>query len=88
MAIMPHCVVCPWPTTVNVEGVVEFADYDPAWQPPHGPNGETIVGWSNELGVTAPPGVGLFCAAHLPEARQLSQLPAAEAVARLKAAAT
>jgi hypothetical protein len=82
MAIQPHCVTC-W--EVHVAGSVEFADYRAGWREPTGVGGVPIVGWSNELGVTAPPGVGLFCKRHLRRARKLRHLPAAEAVRRLSA---
>lgn len=52
MAIKPHCVVCGFDS--DAAGAVQFADYDSNWRPPY-------VGWSNSLGVTAPPGVRLFC---------------------------
>jgi hypothetical protein len=80
MAIQPHCVAC-W--DVDVAGSVEFADHVPSWRQPTGPEGVPIVGWSNELGVTAPPGIGLFCKRHLRQARRLRHLPAAEAVRQL-----
>jgi hypothetical protein len=85
MAIMPHCVACDFPSGAPVEGEVEFADYDPSWTPPQDPYGNPIPGSSNSLGVTAPPGVGLFCAVHLPEAQRLAHLPAAEALKRMEA---
>lgn len=83
MAIKPHCVVCGYES--DAAGSVEFADYDPGWSPPSRPDGSQIVGWSNELGVTAPTGVGLFCERHLRRARRLRKLPSAEAVRRLEA---
>ena len=73
MAIKPHCVVCGR----DPAGSVTFADYNPGWQEPQ------VLGWSNELGVTAPPGVGLFCARHLWQARLLARMRGADAVARL-----
>jgi hypothetical protein len=76
MAIKPHCVVCGFDG--EAAGSVKFADYDPNWLPP------TYVGWSNALGVTAPPGVGLFCRDHLKQARRLRRLPAEEAVERMR----
>ena len=79
MAIMAHCVVCGYHSDSEIAGWVRFADYDPAWNPP------TALGWSNELGLTESPGVGCFCRDHLEPARELSGLPAAEAVRRLKA---
>lgn len=75
MAIKPHCVVCGFDS--DAVGAVEFADYDPNWQPP------PYVGWSNSLGVTAAPGVGLFCQYHLKHARRLRRLPAEEAVRKM-----
>jgi hypothetical protein len=53
MAIKPHCVVCG--SDSEGMGSVEFADHTGGWQPPTTANGVQIVGWSNELGVTAPP---------------------------------
>ncbi|MGH3675167.1 MAG: hypothetical protein ACRDU5_05415 [Mycobacterium sp.] len=61
-------------------GTVEFADYSVRWQPPTGPGGEPIVGWCNELGVTAPPGVGFFCDTHLERAQALRHMRARQAV--------
>ena len=63
---------------MNVAGSVVFADYVDGWQEP------PTVGWSNSLGVTAPPGVGLFCRDHLRRAKRLRRLPSAEAVERMK----
>ena len=82
---MPHCVVCGFSSGVPVAGSVEFADYSAGWQEPTNAQGQLIIGWSNELGVTAPPGVGLFCERHLRQARRLRRLPAQEAVARMQA---
>ena len=76
VAIKPHCVVCGFDS--DAAGAVEFADYFAGWQPP------PYAGWSNELGVTAPPGVGLFCERHLRQAGALRRLTATEAVDRLK----
>jgi hypothetical protein len=81
MAIKPHCVVCGFES--HAAGSVEFADYRPGWGQPTDPNGSPIIGWSNELGVTAPPGVALFCERHLSRARRLRCLSAAEAVRQL-----
>jgi hypothetical protein len=81
MAIKPHCVVCGFES--DAAGSVEFADYPPGWRAPTGPNGAPIIGWSNDLGVTQPPGVGSFCDRHLPRARRLRRLTAAEAVRQL-----
>jgi hypothetical protein len=72
MAIKPHCVVCGFDS--DAAGSVDFADYNPNWLPP------PTVGWSNQLGVTAPPGVGLFCKRHLKDARRLRRFPAEKAV--------
>jgi hypothetical protein len=81
MAIKPHCVVCGFES--DAAGSVEFADYRRGWEAPTGPHGSAIIGWSNDLGVTAPPGVALFCERHLPRARRLRRLSAAEAVQQL-----
>jgi hypothetical protein len=75
VAIKPHCVVCGFDS--DAAGSVVFADYDPAWVEPTNP------GWSNEFGVTAPPGVVLFCERHLAEAQGLRHLPARAAVGPL-----
>jgi hypothetical protein len=83
MAIKPHCVVCGFDS--DAAGSVQFADYHPGWQAPTGRDGAPIIGWSNQLGVTAPPGVGLFCERHLRPARRLRRLPSAEAVGLLQA---
>jgi hypothetical protein len=80
MAIMPHCVVCGFHSGAEVAGSVEFTDYNRGWQEPT-IDGNPVVGWSNSLGVTAPDGVGLFCAEHLKMARKLRRLPSSEAVA-------
>jgi hypothetical protein len=82
MAIQPHCVVCG-SASLPIDGV-EFADFSPSWGEPRHADGTLIVGWSNELGVTAPPGVGLFCARHIRPARRLKRLTAAEAANRLQ----
>ena len=87
MAIMPHCVVCGFSGGPNVAGSVEFADYVKGWQGPRSSDGAPIIGWSNSLGVTAPPGVGLFCRDHLKRAEKLRRLPAAEAVELLRTGA-
>jgi hypothetical protein len=71
MAIQPHCVAC-W--DVDVAGSVEFDGHRPGWRWQTAADGVPIVGWSNELGVTAPPGVGLFCKCHLRRATP-SSLP-------------
>jgi len=81
---MPHCVVCGFDSGATVAGDVEFADYSDGWRPPTHPNGSPLVGWSNDLGVTAPDGVGLFCARHLKQARRLRHLTAQQAVERLR----
>jgi hypothetical protein len=86
VAIKPHCVVCGFDS--DAAGGVEFADYSPGWREPMASDGSPIIGWSNELGVTAPPGVGLFCERHLRPARRLRRLPAKEAVRRLSAPET
>jgi len=83
MAIKPHCVVCGFDS--DAAGAVEFADYSAGWREATAPDGAPIVGWSNELGVTAPPGVGLFCGRHLGPAHRLRHLPSQEAVRRLRA---
>jgi hypothetical protein len=77
---MPHCVVCGFGAGPIVAGAVEFADHSERWRPPTGPSGEPIIGWCNELGVTAPPGVGLFCDTHLERAKGLRYMAAADAV--------
>ncbi len=77
MAIKPHCVVCGYDS--DAAGSVYFADYSQNWTAP------LVVGWSNELGVTAPPGVGLFCERHLARAERLRHLESGEAVRRLEA---
>jgi hypothetical protein len=77
MAIKPHCVVCGFMS--EPAGSVYFADYSADWAEPGS------LGWSNGLGVTAPPGVGLFCGRHLRQARRLSHLESGEAVRRLAA---
>jgi hypothetical protein len=74
MAIMPHCVVCGFHGRAPVAGSVTFADYSSSWQEP------PYVGWSNSLGVTAPEGIGLFCAEHLKRAEKLRHLSSAQAV--------
>ncbi|OBK45273.1 hypothetical protein A5655_00480 [Mycobacterium sp. 1081908.1] len=61
-----------------------FADYAPDWSDPRAANGSPIVGWSNELGVTAPPGMGLFCRAHLRQARRLRHLSSVAAVETMR----
>jgi hypothetical protein len=87
MAIMPHCVVCGFTGQSNVAGSVKFADYNEGWREPCSVDGYPIVGWSNSLGVTAPPGVGLFCRDHLKRAKKLQRLSAAEAVERIRTGA-
>jgi hypothetical protein len=81
MAIMPHCVVCGFH---KVAGDVRFANYTPGWTPPTDAQGYQIIGWSNELGVTAPDGVGLFCRKHLKRAKRLRRRPSQEAVERMQ----
>ncbi len=78
MAIKPHCVVCGFDS--DAAGSVYCADYPENWTEP------PVLGWSNELGVTAPPGVGLFCERHLAQAERLRHLESREAVRRLEAA--
>lgn len=85
MAIMPHCVVCGFERGYQQVQEVTFADYAPDWAHPRGASGSPIVGWSNELGVTAPPGMGLFCPAHLRRARRLRHLSSAAAVQTMRA---
>ena len=82
MAIQPHCVVCG-SHALPIDDV-KFVDFSPAWGAPRSADGSLIVGWSNELGVTAPPGVGLFCARHIRPARRLKHLTAAGAARRLQ----
>jgi hypothetical protein len=65
-------------------GAVVFSDFSPDWREPVNGEGVPIVGWANQLGVTAPPGVGLFCKRHLSAARRLRRLTALEAVGRLE----
>lgn len=77
MAIKPHCVVCGFMS--DPVGSVRFANYSAGWIEPD------FVGWSNELGVTAPPGVGLFCRRHLRRARWLRHLESEQAVRWLAA---
>lgn len=79
MAIKPHCVICggmPDPA-----GSVCFANYSGDYQGPE----SHFPGWKNEIGVTAPPGVGVFCRRHLRRARRLRHLESREAVSRLAA---
>lgn len=83
MAIMPFCVVCGYSPDAKVAGAVAFADFDDAWRPPS-VGGAEVIGWCNSLGVTAPEGVGLFCAKHLPRARRLRRRTSAEAVAAMR----
>ena len=85
MAIMPHCVVCPFGPDPPVAGFVEFADYCAGWREPTSSTGAPVIGWSNDLGVTAPPGVGLFCEQHLRQAKRLRHLTSTEAVALMQA---
>lgn len=80
MAIMPHCVVCGFERGYQQVEEVTFADYAADWPHPRSADGSLIVGWSNSLGITAPPGVGLFCHAHLKRARRLRHLTSAVAV--------
>ena len=68
MAIKPHCVVCGR----DPAGSVKFTDYRGSYE-------SEMPGWSNELGVTAPDGVGLFCRRHLLPARLLQWLPSVRA---------
>lgn len=85
MAIMPHCVVCGFERGYQQVHDVTFADYSPDWGPPRSADGSLIVGWSNSLGITAPPGVGLFCRTHLRRARRLRRLTSTAAVAMMVA---
>ena len=80
MAIMPHCVVCGFDSDYQPVEEVTFADYLPGWQDPRRADGSLILGWSNSLGITAPPGMGLFCRAHLRRARRLRHLHSNDAV--------
>ena len=80
MAIMPHCVVCGFERGHQQIQEVTFADYAPNWPHPRSVDGSLIVGWSNSLGITAPPGVGLFCRAHYRRARRLRHLTSTAAV--------
>ena len=70
MAIKPHCVVCGR----DPVGSVHFANYRGDYHDPQ------TVGWSNELGVTAPDGVGLFCRRHLLPARILARRSSKDAM--------
>ncbi len=70
MAIKPHCVVCGR----DPVGSVRFADYRGEYRNPE------PVGWCNELGVTAPEGVGLFCRRHLLPARLLARRSSKDAM--------
>jgi hypothetical protein len=69
MAIKPHCVVCGR----DPVGLVRFADY-------HGDRHDPTPGWCNELGVTAPDGIGLFCRRHLLPARLLARRSSRDAM--------
>jgi hypothetical protein len=82
VAIMPHCVACGFDKGFQDIHEVAFANYAPGWIAP------TTLGWSNELGVTAPPGVGLFCDAHLARARRLRHLPSVDAVTVMTSTST
>ena len=82
--MMPHCVVCGFSSGAEVAGSVRFADYNPDIGPPHNAEGYPLLGWTNSLGVTAPEGVGLFCADHLKAAKKLRRLPADEGVELLR----
>ena len=84
MAIMPHCVVCGFERGCQQVEEVTFADYVADWPHPRSANGSPIVGWSNSLGVTAPPGMGLFCRAHLRRARRLRHLTSGAAVEMMR----
>jgi hypothetical protein len=86
VAVMPHCVVCDF-GPADWLGEVQFTDYTIDWRPPTSWDGHPIIGWSNELGITAPGGVGLFCHEHFTRARRLRRLPAAEAVEQMKTGA-
>lgn len=85
MAIMPHCVVCEFESGYQYVEEVTFADYAADWPHPRSADGSLIVGWSNSLGITAPPGMGLFCRAHLTRARRLRHLNSAAAVEMMRA---
>ena len=85
MAIMPHCAVCGFERGYQQVEEVTFADYEADWPHPRSANGSPIVGWSNSLGITAPPGIGLFCSAHVTRARRLRHLPSAAAVEMMRA---
>jgi hypothetical protein len=80
VAIMPHCVVCGFERGYQQVDEVTFADYAPDWPHPRSADGSLIIGWSNSLGITAQPGVGLFCRAHLKRARRLRHLTSTAAV--------
>jgi hypothetical protein len=80
VAIMPHCVVCGFERGYQQVEEVTFADYAADWPHPRSANGSPIIGWSNSLGITAPPGMGLFCRAHLRRARRLRRVTSAAAI--------
>ncbi|HTX29172.1 MAG TPA: hypothetical protein VME19_19375 [Streptosporangiaceae bacterium] len=84
MALKPHCVVCGYYSDSDVAGTVRFANYSETWTYPVSPSGSPELGWANELGVTAPPGVGEFCERHLAQAEQLRHLDSEEAVSRIR----
>ncbi|MEE3065257.1 MAG: hypothetical protein VYA67_15095 [Actinomycetota bacterium] len=87
MAIMPHCVVCGFERGYQEVQEVTFADYAPDWPHPRSADGSPIVGWSNELGITAAPGTGLFCRVHFTRARRLRHLTSTTAVEMMCAGA-
>src|SRR5579872_7431643 len=87
MAVKPVCVICGAEPREHATAYVAFADYlrhrprpEPACGEPAGG-----VGATNELGVAAPPGVGVFCARHRRAARRLRAMSASEAVGVLRA---
>jgi hypothetical protein len=85
MAIMPHCVACGFDKGYQETRPVEFANHPPGAGEPVDEHGNGILGWSNELGVTAPPGVGLFCDRHYRRATQFRHLPSTDAIQILAA---
>jgi hypothetical protein len=50
---MPQCVVCDF-GPADWLGEVQFADYTTEWRLPTSWDGHPIIGWSSELGITAP----------------------------------
>ena len=85
MAIMLHCVVCGFERGYQQVEEVTFADYAPQWPYPRSADGSPIVGWSNSLGITAPPGAGLFCREHFRRARRLRHLTSTATVEMMRA---